>query len=677
VVTLLFRHQSHRHGDDFSRTTLSSPLSVSLLSSMSMRAAVRRPREVIVFCAAAALTATESEATVKDRLGLKYCSMSQSSSQLLEASATFEQAEASWRATHSPHVALKVPRVELPVDRLCVVDSEFEWRHIVSPVQLGGLLHRDASSFAALVLALLLPVARAICRFLDCKHSCDTFFAKVLLGETLWRTQSAMRRAPMREGWCGEFGFDLLCLTATSRNKKDERFASAWRAACGDEASVGHEWMSEFHGAINRLEDLEPFVEASAAFSNNAISLISATSHVVLDDIVLNCTSKTRFPASKKNAHGPEFFAAAVPAPNAGASAIIWTTPRVWRADQGYSTFEIVDQFITMFLEPFQEHAVADRPVLVADSRFLTPAVVYQLLQTPPMPFVGTINTAWYAAAVGKINELATDSLKRVDAADHSGSLTYTAGGKSLYDGHIFSPSHMAEADAAIDDVATASNSATSKKQARSAQPPPSRKSARTSKRSTRLAADVADKDDIDNELDMPDDTEIGDNGADDGPDLPRGALKGEPMWFLEHYTGLSKFNRRRPQYLLSNAIVGVRRSHNRARDPVAPLAGLFSACWRQVDQASEAVKENVMLHGVSNIHKMTESMLYFDFLWSNALNTAFVLAAEARGARVQGEGELYKFDEFGIEVAQLLQKIVTICDGRAKLGQKVCALTF
>jgi hypothetical protein len=534
---------------------------------------------------------------------------------------------------------------------------------------------------------LLLPVARAICRFLDCKHASDTFFAKVLLGETLWRTQSAMRGAPMREGWYGEFGFNLVCdlfdffsivfvLVAASRNKKDERFASAWRAACGDEASVGHEWMSEFHGAINRLEDLEPFVEASAAFSNNAISLISATSHVVLDEIVLNYTSKTRFPASKKNAHGPEFFAAAVPAPNAGASAIIWTTPRVWRADQGYSTFEIVDQFITMFLAPFKGHAVADRPVFVADSRFLTPAVAYQLLQTPSMPFVGTINTAWYAAAVGKINELATDILRGVHAADHTGSLTFTAGSKSLYDGHIFSPSHMAEADAAIGDVAAASSSAPTKKKARSAPPPPSRKSSRTSKRSTRLA-DAADEDDIDNELDMPDDTEIGDNGADDGPDLPRGALKGEPMWFLEHYTGLSKFNRRRPQYLLSNAIVGVRRSHNRARDPVAPLAGLFSACWRRVDQANKAVKENVMLHGVSNIHKMTENMLYFDFLWSNALNTAFVLAAEARGARVQGEGELYKFDEFGIEVAQLLQKIVTICDGRAKLGQKVSTLTF
>jgi hypothetical protein len=280
----------------------------------------------------------------------------------------------------------------------------------------------------------------------------------------------------------------VFVLVAASRNKKDERFASAWRAACGDEASVGHEWMSEFHGAINRLEDLEPFVEASAAFSNNAISLISATSHVVLDEIVLNYTSKTRFPASKKNAHGPEFFAAAVPAPNAGASAIIWTTPRVWRADQGYSTFEIVDQFITMFLAPFKGHAVADRPVFVADSRFLTPAVVYQLLQTPPMPFVGTINTAWYAAAVGKINELATDILRRVHAADHTGSLTFTAGSKSLYDGHIFSPSHMAEADAAIGDVAATSSSATTKKKARSAPPPPSRKSARTSKRSTRLA---------------------------------------------------------------------------------------------------------------------------------------------------------------------------------------------
>jgi len=37
----------------------------------------------------------------------------------------------------------------------------------------------------------------------------------------------------------------------------------------------------------------------------------------------------------------------------------------------------------------------------------------------------------------------------------------------------------------------------------------------------------------------------------------------------------------------------------------------------------------------------------------------------------------LYKFDEFGIEVAQTFQKIVTICSARGVAGEQVRALTF
>lgn len=128
----------------------------------------------------------------------KIAEMSQSSSQQLEASVTFDQSQSAWRAIHAPHVARKGTKVEIPVGRLRVVNSEFEWKRIASPAQEGGLLARGVP-FEEVVLSLLLPVARAVCKQLEGERFDDTFFAKVLLGETLWRTQTALRCAPLRQ----------------------------------------------------------------------------------------------------------------------------------------------------------------------------------------------------------------------------------------------------------------------------------------------------------------------------------------------------------------------------------------------------------------------------------------------------------------------------------------------
>lgn len=615
--------------------------------------------------------------------------MSQTSSQQLEASTTFDQADAAWSATHGPHRSRKAVSVELPVNRLQVVDSEYDWHRASSTTQEGALLPRNVT-FEQIVLSLLVPVARAICMGFDAGQHDDWFIVKVLLGETLWRTQSSMRHSTLAQVWYGGFGVNFsdcvfllshpICVGFVSpsfaRDKKDARFEAAWSEACGDGKSVGHNSIAQFHGSINRLNDLSPFRNAADAFSSNAISFISAVSHVVLDEIVINCTSKMRFPASKKNAHGPEFFAAALPASRAGASAVVWLKPRLWRSEQGPTTFEIVENFLAAFTSAFSHLPVADRPVFVADSRFMTSAVVYKLLQDPMMPFVGTLNPAWYSEAVSHIKERATTILKGVLPADHTGSLTFTAGTKSLYDGRVFSCKRSVDKDDSTVSAAKAPSGSTSNTMKRSAPASATRKSARTSKRSVRLADAAADED-IDNELDMLFEEDLDNRRADDGAGLPKGALRNEPMWFLEYYTGLNEFRRQRPQYLLSNAIVGVSRAHSRARDPVAPLAGLFSACWRRVDQANKTVKENIMLHGVPSVHKLQENMLYFDYMWSNTLNTAFVFAADARGMRVQGDGPLYKFDQFGIEVAQLLQKIATVCQGRSERGEKVRALTF
>jgi hypothetical protein len=196
--------------------------------------------------------------------------------------------------------------------------------------------------FEKVVLSLLLPMARSICRHLDLDRVDDIFCTKVLLGETLWRTQPAMRGAHLRDAF----------------RMTDERFES-----------VGYNLMTLFHGEINRFVNNSPFAKAAAAFSNSAISLVSAASHVVLDDVVVDYTSKVLFPTAKKNAHGPEFFAAAVPAPKAGASAVVWIKPRLWCAQQGPSTFEVVDEFTSMFYSQFDALSVADRPVFVADGR--------------------------------------------------------------------------------------------------------------------------------------------------------------------------------------------------------------------------------------------------------------------------------------------------------------------
>lgn len=129
--------------------------------------------------------------------------MSQSSSQQLEA-ADWDQSEAAWRATHAPVVAHKPPKVELPVDRLEVVDSSFDWRRAIPDTMASPLLPRN-TTVAEVVLMLLLPEARAICSCFNDNSFDDTFFSNVFLGETLWRTQSAMRHAPLREVWYGHF----------------------------------------------------------------------------------------------------------------------------------------------------------------------------------------------------------------------------------------------------------------------------------------------------------------------------------------------------------------------------------------------------------------------------------------------------------------------------------------
>lgn len=109
---------------------------------------------------------------------------------------------------------------------------------------------------------------------------------------------------------------------------------------------------------------------------------------------------------------------------------------------------------------------------------------------------------------------------------------------------------------------------------------------------------------------------------------------------------------------LVSNAIVKEAHAHKREEDPVAPVSRLFDATWRRVDQANKAVKEHVLLHGDTIHHHMGEKLLWFDLLFSTALNSAFVLGARKLDHRVQGDDADYTLAQFGMDVAKLCAEI-------------------
>jgi hypothetical protein len=136
--------------------------------------------------------------------------MSQSSSQQLEVAADWDHSEAAWRATHSPVVVRKPATSELPTERLNVVDSSLDWQRAMPDSMAAPMLPRNLP-FAEVVLSLLLPLVRAIFKCFESSNFRDHDLANVLIGETLWRTQSAMRSVPMEQAWCGCFESNRLC----------------------------------------------------------------------------------------------------------------------------------------------------------------------------------------------------------------------------------------------------------------------------------------------------------------------------------------------------------------------------------------------------------------------------------------------------------------------------------
>jgi hypothetical protein len=92
----------------------------------------------------------------------------------------------------------------------------------------------------------------------------------------------------------------------------------------------------------------------------------------------------------------------------------------------------------------------------------------------------------------------------------------------------------------------------------------------------------------------------------------------------------------------------------------------------------NKRVKENVMLHSAGLQHPRTQIALYFDYLLSSALDTAYVLVASASKKTINGDGDKYSFEEFGITLARMCHEITLQCGRRGSearaVSRAVCA---
>jgi hypothetical protein len=454
---------------------------------------------------------------------------------------------------------------------------------------------------------------------------CDADLLDFLCVEVLWRTQGDMRASNLED-----------MMSDTFKGVRE----TVWRTDSGP----GIHLIQTMHTGIMRLPDWKFVQHAAQLFNFLFSSVASLGNHVVLDEIVINYTSKIHYQSRKKNASGPEMLVAAMPVRGTGASALFWLMPRLWAAQCGPSMAQIVKECHCTLISQGRGTRPQQQPVLALDSRFLSKDAL-NWLRVNMVPFVGTLNSAWYAELHSYITADAKQILKNVLPAYNKGCVVYERGSVMMYKAINHSSSTATTAPATTTAAKEASESTTTAFQfAAGARPK------RKQVRSSRLK-----------DFDTTEDNTITDDGGEDDVSpkdkrkkMARGAEPNEPYLNLEWYQGVGDSKRREPQLLVSNAIAKERREHGREEDPVAPLARLFDATWRRVDQANKEIKEQIMLHGDTMHHHIDEKMLWFDVLLSTAVHTSFVLSARKLDRRIHGEDSNYTLQEYGLAVAKL-----------------------
>jgi hypothetical protein len=516
----------------------------------------------------------------------------------------------------------------LPVDGWEVADPHYNYhRYYFNADPAVNVPH--SVTWKGLVLSGLFVVLVAVLEEGVWDEHCDADLLDFLCVEVLWRTQADMRASNLEDMMSDKF--------------KGVR-ETVWRTDSGP----GIHLIQTMHTGIKQLADWKYVHNAAQLFNFLFSTVVSLGNHVVLDEIVINYTSKIHYQSHKKNASGPEMLVAAMPVRGTGSSALFWLKPRLWAAQCGPSMAQIVEECHFTLISQGRTTAPQQQPVLALDSRFLSKDAL-NWLRVNMVPFVGTLNSAWYAELHSYITGDAKQILKGVLPAYNNGCVVYERGSVMLYKASTHSSSTATTAPATTTAANKASESATAAFQfAAGARPK------RKQVRSSRLR-----------DFDTTEDNTIVDDGGEDDVSpkdkrkkTARGGESNEPYLNLEWYQGVGDSKRREPQLLVSNAIAKERREHGREEDPVAPLARLFDATWRRVDQANKEIKEQIMLHGDTMHHHMDEKMLWFDVLLSTALHTSFVLSARKLDQRILGENSNYTLQEYGLAVAKLCAEL-------------------
>lgn len=507
-------------------------------------------------------------------------------------------------------------------------------------------------------LTLLLAIVRPFLLSGDWSDWCDAFVFQCVLVEVLWRTQPAMRRASL----------------AAMMSKKNAEFSTVWQRVTGADSGPGINRVKSFHGNVNSMDTFAEVSDAAARFNIAATNIASLGNHVVLDEIVVDCTSKIAFRARKKNAAGFEFFVAAMPVAGTGTGATFWLKPRLWRAKKGPSMSKIVQGMLDDLILKRGDVALPQRPLLVVDSRFLTTDAVAALLSKRQVPFVGVLHSEWHGELIANIVAESKAILKQLTDSANKQVVDFEIGTQPLIRAQVNDRQRTAVSVAASTSTTVTPAKRSAEKLAAAAAPltAPATKRARTAPKKLDDYSTVITDDDCGAA-----DCNMAPQPLLELTDLQKAVL-GDQLVMVEWYRGINKRQRKEAHVLLSNGIDKVRRSGLGVADPDAPLHRAFEACWRRVDQVNKRVKENVMLHSAGLQHPRAQIALYFDYLLSSALDTAFVLVASASNKTINGDGDKYTFEEFGISIAQMCHQIALACGKRGSearaVSRVVCA---
>lgn len=409
----------------------------------------------------------------------------------------------------------------------------------------------------------------------------------------------------------------------------------------GEHAKPGHNVHESWRTYLPLREDETLWAPLCAAYNANVAALSEVPSRVCLDEIVIKHT-QCMLASRKGDCRGPEFLLLSGNAPVAGVYYHVWIKARDWNAQKGPRMDELVKEAVeSVWLDGIP---VSQRPLLVADSRFLSPSATKWLTDEVRGPFVASLNTKWHKGSVA--------AFARKESAKVGGGVTLWRGSEGclmIFEDNEASPP-------ARQDVNFASSSKASRtSKSHSARPLASlhRQFEEIQENSALGKRKRTVKRDDDYVSDFEESEEFGDVEEVEGnADIfnPKDAFL-----TLEKYRGVNTRIRRKAIYLLSNAIMEFERPHRRREKVEHPLFTTFSGIWQQCDRVNKLFKQARMLYRDPDRRYCSAHMQRYDFVFTSALHFAHVLVATKRGENAIDQ---YKWSDHGLFCSKLLEKI-------------------